>query len=238
LQAHTNFWQHLLNAVLHADQKIAWFIHHFGAVWAYGVLFFILFCETGLIIAPFLPGDTLLFAAGVLAHPGQHAFNLYILLPVLTIAPLCGDTVNFLIGRWLGPHLFKNEDSKLFKKKHLTKTHEFFEKHGRRTIILARWVPVVRTFSPFVAGMGQMEFKHFFSYCITGAFIWVWACTLAGYFFGSLPIVQDNFGVAMIGMALVTFVPLAFEILRQVKEEKKARAVAQSTGSLPVEVSK
>jgi membrane-associated protein len=211
----------LLHRLLHIDQEISLLIQQHGPWWVYAVLFIILFCETGLIVAPFLPGDTLLFAAGVLAHPGHHAFDLWVLLPILTVAPLCGDTVNFLVGSWLGPRLFHYENSKIFKRKNLAKTHEFFEKYGRRTIILARWVPIVRTFAPFVAGMSQMDFKHFLSYSVAGAFIWVWVCTFAGYFFGGLPVVQNNFGVAMIVMALITFIPLAFEVIRQWQNERR-----------------
>lgn len=218
-----NFW---IDAFLHADKKIAWFVQHNGSLWAYALLFLILFAETGFVVTPFLPGDTLLFAAGILGHPEQHALNLAILLPLLTVAPLCGDCVNFLVGKWLGPRLFHNENSKIFKRKNLAKTHEFFEKYGRRTIILARWVPVVRTFAPFVAGMSQMDFRHFFSYSVVGAIIWVWICTLAGYWFGSLPVIQKNFGIAMVVMALITFIPLSIEITRQVMVERSRNKLA------------
>ena len=184
----------------------------------YAIFFAVLFAETGFVITPFLPGDTLLFFAGLFARPEKHALNLWVLLPVLTLAPLAGDCTNFHIGMLLGPKLFSNKHSKLFRRSALDKTHEFFEKHGRNTIVLARWVAVVRTFAPFVAGMSQMSFKVFIKYSAIGAILWVWVCTLAGYFFGAIPVVQDNFGLAMVGMLLVGAIPIGIEILKQRQE--------------------
>ena len=189
---------------------------------AYLLLFAVVFAETGLVVTPFLPGDTLLFAAGLLSNTkeGEAGFNLWIVLAVLTLAPLCGDTVNYHIGKWLGPRVFKNDKSKFLKRENLQKTHEFFERHGGKAIILARWVPIVRTFAPFVAGMGAMEYRHFFRYSVAGAFIWVWICTLAGYFFGGIPIVKQNFEIAMLAMLLLTGGPMVFEAWRHSRKPK------------------
>ncbi len=214
---------HFFHFLLHIDEKVEPLIRHNGSG-TYVIFFAVLFAETGFVITPFLPGDTLLFFAGIFARPEKHALNLGILLPVMTFAPLCGDITNFHIGMFLGPRLFSNAHSKLFRRSALDKTHEFFEKHGKNTIVLARWVAIVRTFAPFVAGMGQMPFKVFIKYSAIGAVAWVWACTLAGYFFGGIPAVRDNFGLAVLGMLLVGAVPIAIEILKQRQEIKDREA--------------
>jgi membrane-associated protein len=195
---------------------------------AYMILFGIVFAETGLVVTPFLPGDTLLFAAGLLSNvkEGEAGFSLPLVLAVLTLAPLCGDTVNYHIGKWLGPRLFKNENSKFLKKENLQKTHEFFEKHGGKAIIFARWVPIVRTFAPFVAGMGEMTYKEFFKFSAIGAFLWVWICVLAGYFFGGIPIVKANFEYAMLAMLVLTGGPMVYEAWKHSKNAKKPSAPA------------
>jgi membrane-associated protein len=190
--------------------------------YGYLIPFLVLFAETGLVVTPFLPGDTLLFTLGLFARPDRHALNIYILLPLLTLAPLCGDSTNFLIGRWFGHRMFSNPKSKIFRRSALDKTHEFFEKHGERTIILARWVAIVRTFAPFVAGMGEMRFTKFIRYSAIGAFFWVWGCMLAGYFFGAMPVVHKNFGYAILAMLLAGAIPISIEILKQ-RQEIKAR---------------
>jgi membrane-associated protein len=189
---------------------------------AYLLLFGVVFAETGLVVTPFLPGDTLLFAAGLLSNSkgGEPGFNLWIVLAVLTLAPICGDTVNYHIGKWLGPRLFSSNKNRFLKRENLDKTHEFFERHGGKAIILARWVPIVRTFAPFVAGMGAMDYKHFFRYSLAGAFIWVWVCTLAGYFFGGIPIVKQNFEIAMLAMLALTGGPMVFEAWRHSRKPK------------------
>lgn len=224
---------HIWEFIRHLDDHVQTMIKHYG-VWTYGILFSIVFAETGLVITPFLPGDTLLFAAGLFSRPDtmDHTggLNIWITLLVLTAAPLCGDNVNYFFGKWLGPKLFKNDKSIFFKKSNLEKTHAFFEKHGGKTVILARWVPIVRTFAPFVAGMGAMPYKEFLRNSIIGAFIWVWTLVGAGYFFGRLPWVQQNFEWAMIAMIFVTAGPVAFEYI---KHKVKARKASEEPAAAP-----
>ncbi len=213
----------LLSTFTHLDKHIAWLIHQFGP-WSYIIIFLLLFAETGFVITPFLPGDTLLFVAGFFASPAKGALNPFILVPVLILGPLAGDITNFHIGKWLGPKLFHNEKSKFFNRAHLQRTHDFFETYGSRTIILARWVPIVRTFAPFVAGLGRLTFDKFIMYSIIGAVIWVLVCTSSGYFFGNLPIVKNNFEWAMVGMIAVTLTPVLIEGFRhRLKAKKSAR---------------
>ena len=206
----------IIEYLLHIDEK---FKPH--GLYGYLVPFLVLFAETGLVITPFLPGDTLLFAIGVLARPERNALNIWILLPLMTLAPLCGDSTNFMIGKWFGPKLFSNKHSKIFRRSALDKTHEFFEKHGQNTIILARWVAIVRTFAPFVAGMGQMPYAKFIRFSAMGAFFWVWGCMLAGYFFGAITAVREHFGLAILAMLLVGVIPISIEVLKQRQEFKE-----------------
>lgn len=212
-----------LEFIRHLDDKIAGLIQ-VSPPMAYLTLFLIVFAETGLVIMPFLPGDTLLFAAGIFAHPEKNGFNIWLLLFLLTLAPLLGDTVNYHLGKWLGPKLFKNENSKIFKRSHLLATQEFFEKHGPKTVIIARWIPIVRTFAPFVAGMGAMEYKRFFSYSLLGAFLWVWICVWAGYLLGGIPMVKDHFELVMLIMMVITGGPVVFEAIKHRIAAKKAAA--------------
>jgi membrane-associated protein len=219
-----------LHWIRHLDDQIGGLIHNYGP-WAYAILFLILFCETGLVIMPFLPGDTLLFAAGIFANQpaGKAGFNIWILLTVLTLAPLCGDTVNYFLGRKLGPRIFRNPNSKFLNPTNLQKTQEFFEKHGGKAVIIARWIPIIRTFAPFVAGMGAMTYKKFVGYSVLGAFLWVWICVGAGYFFGGIPWVKANFELAMIAMFLVTALPVLFETW---KHRQQARRAAEITAEV------
>lgn len=210
--------------IRHLDDHVAEMIKNYGA-WTYGILFAIVFAETGLVIMPFLPGDTLLFAAGLFSRPDTNdhsgGLNIWLTLLVLSAAPLCGDNVNYFFGKWLGPKLFKNDESRIFKKSYLDKTHAFFDKHGSKTIILARWVPIIRTFAPFVAGMGAMPYITFLRNSIIGAFIWVWSLVGAGYFFGRLPWVQENFAVAMFAMIFITAGPVIYEVIKHKMQAKK-----------------
>ncbi len=212
-----------LEFIRHLDDKIAGLIQVSPPL-AYLALFLIIFAETGLVIMPFLPGDTLLFAAGIFAHPEKNGFNVWLLLFLLTLAPLLGDTVNYHMGKWLGPKLFKNEHSKFFKRSHLLATQEFFEKHGPKTVIIARWIPIVRTFAPFVAGMGAMEYKRFFSYSLLGAVLWVWICVWAGYLLGGIPFFKDHFEGVMLAMMVITGGPVVFEAIKHRIAAKKAAA--------------
>jgi membrane-associated protein len=219
LQAIVEFFRNLFDFLRHFDERF-----HPHGFYAYLAPFLVLFAETGLVVTPFLPGDTLLFAMGVLARPEKHALNIWILLPLMTLAPLCGDSTNFFIGRWFGPRLFSDKHSKIFRRSALDKTHEFFEKHGQKTIILARWVAIIRTFAPFVAGMGRMEFLQFIRFSAIGAFFWVWGCMLAGYFFGAIPAVKEHFAWAILAMLLVGAIPISIEILKQRQEFKTREA--------------
>lgn len=182
--------------------------------WTYGILFAIIFCETGLVITPFLPGDSLLFTAGMFAHPKEGAFNLFFLMGLLMSASFLGDNVNFWIGRKFGLKLFQKEDSRLFKKKHLVTTRAFFDKHGSKTIIIGRFVPFVRTFAPFVAGLDSMEYSKFVLASIIGAVTWVSVCTLSGYFFGTIPWVEQNFEIAIIGVIALSMVSIVIEVVK------------------------
>ncbi len=201
----------IIDFILHLDEKVFRIIQDFGPQ-AYLVFFLIIFCETGLVVFPFLPGDSLLFALGMFAHPQRHALNVWILIPLLSAAAFIGDNLNYQIGRRIGNRIAERGDSKFFKKSYVDKTQAFFEKHGGITLVLARWVPIVRTFAPFVAGMGEMPFHRFLFWSATGALIWVGGCVGAGYFFGQIPWVQDNFELAMLGIVVASAIPMAIKI--------------------------
>jgi membrane-associated protein len=195
-------------------------IDHYG-VWTYGILFLIIFAETGLVVAPFLPGDSLLFTAGMFAHPKSGAFNLYLLMGLLMVASFAGDNVNFWVGRWLGRKAFKNEDSRIFKRQYLEKTRQFYERHGRKTIIIGRFVPIVRTFAPFVAGMDAMEYRRFVGASAIGAVVWVSVCVLSGYFFGRIPWVAANFELVILGIIGLSVLGILIEFLRTRAEARR-----------------
>ncbi|OAM34138.1 hypothetical protein A7Q01_05275 [Eikenella sp. NML96-A-049] len=201
----------LINFVLHIDQHLIELTQTYG-LWIYAILFLIVFCETGLVVTPFLPGDSLLFAAGAVAALG--GMNVHIAAGLLLAAAVIGDAVNFAIGKYFGEKLFAKPDSRVFKREYLDKTHAFYEKYGGKTIILARFVPIVRTFAPFVAGMGNMHYGRFIRYNIIGALMWVGLLTYAGYFFGELPVVKNNFGLVVIGIIVVSVLPMAVEIAK------------------------
>jgi hypothetical protein len=208
----------LIDFVLHIDQHLIELTQTYG-LWIYAILFLIVFCETGLVVTPFLPGDSLLFAAGAVAALG--GMNVHIAAALLLAAAVIGDAVNFAIGKYFGKKLFAKPDSRVFKREYLDKTHAFYEKYGGKTIILARFVPIVRTFAPFVAGMGNMHYGRFIRYNIIGALMWVGLLTYAGYFFGELPVVKNNFGLVVIGILVVSVLPMAVEIAKA-KWGKKA----------------
>ena len=208
----------LIDFILHIDQHLIELTQTYG-LWIYAILFLIVFCETGLVVTPFLPGDSLLFAAGAVAALG--GMNVHIAAALLLAAAVIGDAVNFAIGKYFGEKLFAKPDSRVFKREYLDKTHAFYEKYGGKTIILARFVPIVRTFAPFVAGMGDMHYGRFIRYNIIGALVWVGLLTYAGYFFGELPAVKNNFGLVVIGIIAVSVLPMAVEIAKA-KWGKKA----------------
>lgn len=189
--------------------------------WIYGILWMIVFCETGLVFMPFLPGDSLLFTAGVLAHQ-DSGLNVWILFLIFVSAALCGDNVNYFVGRYFGERLFNKPKSKIFNQHNLDKTHDFMEKHGPKAIIIARFVPFIRTFLPFVAGMGRMDYKKFLAWSVAGALIWVSVCVFAGYFFGQLPFVKDNFETVIFLLIGFTLIPVVIEVYRHRMKAKKA----------------
>ena len=205
------FVQLVIDFILHIDRHLAELTAAYG-LWIYGILFLIIFCETGLVVTPFLPGDSLLFVAGAIAT--QDAMNIHLMVILLIIAAILGDAVNYSIGRFFGVRLFANPDSKIFRRRHLEITQTFYARHGGKTIILARFVPIVRTFAPFVAGVGRMTYRHFFSYNIVGALAWVLSFSYAGYFFGNLPVVKSNLSLLILAIIVVSVLPGVIEIWR------------------------
>lgn len=198
---------------LHLDEHLQAMIAEYGTT-TYVILFLIIFVETGVVIMPFLPGDSLLFAAGAFAATGS--LNLTVLLLLLLLAAFLGDTTNYLIGKHLGIKIlkWKVRNRQLVKQVHIDKTHQFFEKHGPKTIILARFVPIVRTFAPFVAGIGEMNYRKFISFNIIGGVIWVFGLTLLGFFFGNIPIVKENFEIVIFGIIFLSLIPIIVEAIR------------------------
>jgi membrane-associated protein len=206
------FIKDFIDLFLHLDTHLQTVIQSYGT-WTYVILFFIIFCETGLVVTPILPGDSLLFAAGAFAATGS--LDLAWLLILLTVAAVLGDAVNYAIGHFMGPKVFSQPDSRFLKREYLDRTHQFYEKYGGKTIIIARFVPIVRTFAPFVAGVGSMTYAKFASYNITGGLLWVGVCVLAGYAFGNIPVVQENFTLVILGIIFVSILPGIIEFLRQ-----------------------
>ena len=207
----------LIDLFLHFDRHLAEFVQTYG-VWVYLALFVIIFAETGLVVTPFLPGDSLLFAAGALSA-SSGAFNMWVLVPLLIVAAVLGDAVNYAIGNAVGPRIFTASDQTSFwhrvlNRDHLAKAHAFFERYGGKAIVLGRFVPIVRTFVPFVAGAGTMTYSTFAFYNVAGAVIWVGICTIAGFAFGNVPIVKNNFTLVALGIIAVSLLPMAVEILR------------------------
>ena len=205
-------FQNLIDIFIHLDKYLAIIIQNYGIL-TYGILFLVIFCETGLVVTPILPGDSLLFALGSLAALG--ALNIEILLISLCIAAIAGDTVNYAIGHFIGPRVFHFEDSRFFKKEYLEKTHQFYEKHGGKTIIIAQFMPIIRTFAPFVAGVGAMTYSKFILFNITGCIAWVCIFLLGGYFFGNIPTVKNNFTVVIIAIVIISVLPGFIEYWRQ-----------------------
>jgi len=201
----------IFELLLHLDEHLINLISLFGN-WTYVILFLIIFAETGLVITPFLPGDSLLFVIGTLS--GSGFLNIWIAYITLVVAAIVGDTVNYWIGYKMGDKVFSKENSMIFKKAYLEKTREFYEKHGKKTIILARFAPIVRTFAPFVAGVGKMHYQTFFLYNVIGAFIWVTSLLFAGYFFGSLPWVKENFEYIVYFIILISILPMVIEYIQ------------------------
>ncbi|MBP6341647.1 MAG: DedA family protein [Moraxella sp.] len=201
----------LVDFILHIGDHLQELVKNYGN-WIYAILFAIVFCETGLVVLPFLPGDSMLFAAGTIAAVGD--MNIFVLIGLLIVAAILGDFVNFEIGKHFGQKLFSNPNSKIFKQSYLQKTHDYYERYGGRTIIIARFIPIVRTFAPFVGGMGNMNYAQFARYNIVGAVLWVVSFTTLGYFFGQLPFVKEHFSWIMIAIIVFSVVPMVIEIIR------------------------
>ena len=201
----------LLDLVVHLDQHLRALAQNYGN-WIYAVLFLIVFLETGLVVTPFLPGDSLLFVAGTIAAGG--VLHVHALVLLLIGAAVIGDSVNYDVGRYIGPRVFRFEDSRFFKRAYVDRTHAFFERHGGKTIIIARFVPIIRTYAPFVAGIGAMSYRQFLLFNVTGAILWVVLLTYAGYFFGNLPLVKDNLTLVIVGIIVLSIMPGIIEFWR------------------------
>lgn len=208
------FIAQFIEIVLHLDKHLGLLVQQYG-LWIYGILFVIIFAETGFVVTPFLPGDSLLFVAGALAALGEGGMDIWTLNAVLLVAAVLGNTVNYQIGRFLGPKVFHWENSRLFNKAALEKTHAFYEKHGGKTLIIARFLPIIRTFAPFVAGIGAMTYVRFSFFNLIGAFSWVISLTVVGYFFGNMAWVKQNLSLVIIGIIAVSMLPLIIAFLQQ-----------------------
>ncbi|MFN3234523.1 MAG: DedA family protein [Gammaproteobacteria bacterium] len=201
----------IVNFILHIDAHLVHIINTYGS-WAYVILFAIIFCETGLVVTPFLPGDTLLFAAGALA--AGTSINVVFLGGILILAALCGDNVNYWLGRTIGPKVFQRHDSRIFKKSYLEKTHAFYNRYGGKTVVIARFLPIVRTFAPFVAGIGRMAYGRYIIFCLLGAVLWVGGILTLSYTFGNLPVIKHNFVIVVFTIIFLSILPAAIEVFR------------------------
>jgi membrane-associated protein len=210
---------YLIDVVLHLDRHLVELIQDYGA-WVYLILFLIVFAETGLVVTPFLPGDSLLFVAGTLAAAGGMDVGLLIVL--LCIAAILGDSVNYAVGKHVGDRMVKS--GRFIRQEHIDRTHAFYEKYGGKTIVIARFVPIVRTFAPFVAGIGKMDYKRFLVFNVTGGILWVLSLTTAGYFFGNLPIVKNNLSLVVLGIVVASIMPAGSEYVRHRRAAAAARA--------------
>lgn len=210
----------IVDIFLHIDEHLNVIIQDYG-IWTYGLLFFIIFMETGFVVTPFLPGDSLLFAAGTFASPALGSLSIALLFLLLFVAAVIGDTVNYWIGHKVGTSVF-DRNYRFLKKEHLERTQAFYEKHGGKTIVLARFLPIVRTFAPFVAGVGTMAYTRFIFYNVVGAFIWTGIFLSLGYFFGSMPVVKENFELVIPAIILLSVLPMVFEYVKARSEKRRA----------------
>jgi membrane-associated protein len=211
--AYMDLVTYFIDLFLHLDKHLSVVIQTYGT-WTYLLLFFIIFMETGFVVTPFLPGDSLLFAAGTFASPALgSALNIWVLYLLLILAAVAGDTANYWIGHFIGPRAFSGE-VRFLKKEYLERTEAFYQKHGGKTIVLARFIPIIRTFAPFVAGVGKMSYPHFISYNVVGGIAWVSLFTWGGYFFGNLPFVKENFSFVVLAIIFLSVLPAIIEVLR------------------------
>jgi membrane-associated protein len=206
-----------IDIVLHLDAHLLALVQEYG-VWVYAILFAIIFAETGLVIAPFLPGDSLLFVIGALC--GMGSLELQIAMPLLILAAFMGDNTNYWVGRLLGLRLLNHASQKLIKHEHLEKTHAFYAKHGGKTVIFARFLPIIRTFAPFVAGIGTMNYRLYLMYSIIGGVLWIGSLTLAGYFFGNIPFIKNNLTLMVLGIVFVSFIPAILEFIKHRRRQR------------------
>jgi membrane-associated protein len=209
----------LVDILLHLDRHLSEIIQQYG-IWTYLILFLIVFCETGLVVTPFLPGDSLLFAVGTFAALG--ALDLWLVVALLIAAAILGDSVNYAIGARVGPRVFRQEGVRFLNRKHLDRTHEFYERYGAKTIVIARFVPIVRTFAPFVAGIGRMTYRRFLFYNVAGAVLWVAILVPGGYLFGNIPVVRRNFSLVIFAIIILSILPGVIEVWRQRGRAEKA----------------
>lgn len=216
----------LIDFILHIDKHLLEIVSNYR-YWTYGILFLIIFCETGLIVTPFLPGDSLLFAAGALIAIPETGLSILTMLLLLIVAAIIGDSVNYAVGKSIGPRVFR-KDYRFLKREHLKQTQSFYQKYGGKTIIIARFLPIIRTFAPFVAGVGSMEYRRFMSFNVVGAVLWVTAFLLAGFFFGNIPAIKNNFSLVIIGISLVSMAPPLIEFIRH-KMQKKTTSFPAET---------
>lgn len=201
----------LINIILHLDVFLNELVNQYG-VWIYAILFLVIFCETGLVVTPFLPGDSLLFIAGAVAAGG--GMDPILLAALLMAAAILGDSTNYLIGRFAGDKLFKNPDSKIFRRDYLDQTHAFYEKHGGKTVTLARFLPILRTFAPFVAGVGKMFYPRFLGFSVLGTVVWVCGLIALGYFFGNVPFIKKNLTLMIVAIILISMLPMIIGFIR------------------------
>ncbi len=213
-----NIISQLFDFILHMEKYLPYWVAHFG-IFTYIILFLVIFVETGLVVTPFLPGDSLLFAAGAIAALPGGGLNVVALYLVVAVAAVAGDTVNYWIGHYIGPRAFSGS-VRFLKKDYLLRTQAFYEKHGGKTIFLARFVPIVRTFAPFVAGVGEMRYGYFISYNIFGGLIWTALFTFLGYFFGNLPFIQQNFSLVVVAIVIISVLPMVYEFIKSRRQPR------------------
>ncbi|WP_053151823.1 DedA family protein [Pseudomonas sp. Pf153] len=210
-----------LDLILHLDVYLDMLVTNYGT-WVYAILFLVIFCETGLVVTPFLPGDSLLFIAGAVAAGG--AMDPVLLAGLLMLAAILGDSTNYLIGRTAGEKLFSNPNSKIFRRDYLQQTHDFYDKHGGKTVTLARFLPIIRTFAPFVAGVGKMNYLRFFGFSVLGTVLWVGGLVTLGYFFGNVPFIKQNLSLLVVGIILVSLLPMIISLVRSKMSQRASKA--------------
>lgn len=208
----------LIDLVLHLDKHLGWILESVG-LWSYLVFFAVIFAETGLVVTPFLPGDSLVFTLGTLAAVEGSPLHIAWVFVVLSVAAILGDSVNYAIGKYFGSVILKKQGAWFLKKEHIERTHRFYEKYGSKTIVLARFVPIVRTFAPFVAGVGRMSYPHFLTYNVAGGLLWISLFAFGGYFFGNIPVVKRNFGLVIIAIIILSILPAVIEFWRERKRQ-------------------